>query len=110
MANRNTGLYVSSRSVFVLSQMYMPKRVAKIFGRTNNGHTPLAAILLCSVFGFLSLTGLSNQAYSQVCIASLLVISMLFKAKLFCGSHAKQCRNSIPGLWLVSTSVNALPF
>ena len=62
----NTGLYVSSRSVFVLSQKYMPRKIANVFGKTNNGHTPLAAIALCSVFGFISLAGLSNHAYSQV--------------------------------------------
>ncbi|KAF2248498.1 hypothetical protein BU26DRAFT_531763 [Trematosphaeria pertusa] len=61
----NTGLYVSSRSVFVLSQKYMPRKIANVFGKTNNGHTPLAAIALCSVFGFISLAGLSKYAYSQ---------------------------------------------
>lgn len=65
--DRNTALYVSSRAVFVLAQMYLPKRAADLFGRTNNGHTPLAAILLCSAFGFISLAGLSNHAFSQVC-------------------------------------------
>jgi len=63
---RNTELYVASRSVFMLAQTYMPRRLAGIFGKTNNGHTPLAAILLCSAFGFISLSGLSRHAYNQV--------------------------------------------
>ncbi|KAK7181055.1 hypothetical protein DPSP01_003596 [Paraphaeosphaeria sporulosa] len=61
----NTELYVASRSVFMLAQTYLPRTVADIFGRTNNGHTPLSAILLCSMFGFVSLAGLSRQAYDQ---------------------------------------------
>ncbi len=61
----NTDLYAASRSVFMLSQQYLPKNVAKVFGRTNNGHTPLAAILLCSGLGFLSLIGLIDRSGSQ---------------------------------------------
>lgn len=59
-------MYVASRSVFMLAQTYLPTKVANIFGKTNSGHTPLASILLCSVFGFVSLAGLSRQAYDQV--------------------------------------------
>ncbi|KAE8831138.1 hypothetical protein PTNB85_07725 [Pyrenophora teres f. teres] len=61
----NNDLYGASRSVFMLSQQYLPRRVANIFGRTNNGHTPLAAILLCSALGFLSLIGLADKSGSQ---------------------------------------------
>ncbi|RAR11739.1 aat family amino acid transporter [Stemphylium lycopersici] len=61
----NTDLYAASRSVFMLSQQYLPRNVANIFGRTNNGHTPLAAILLCSALGFLSLIGLADKSGSQ---------------------------------------------
>lgn len=64
---------MASRSVFMLAQTYLPRRVADIFGRTNNGHTPLSAILLCSMFGFVSLAGLSRQAYDQVNIYSSMV-------------------------------------
>ncbi|KAF2184605.1 hypothetical protein K469DRAFT_739270 [Zopfia rhizophila CBS 207.26] len=45
----NTALYAASSCQF--------------FGRTNNGHTPLAAILLYSALGFLSLAGLSKYTY-----------------------------------------------
>ncbi|KAI2488551.1 Amino acid transporter [Pyrenophora tritici-repentis] len=61
----NNDLYGASRSVFMLSQQYLPRRIANIFGRTNNGHTPLAAILLCSALGFLSLIGLADKSGSQ---------------------------------------------
>jgi amino acid transporter len=61
----NTDLYAASRSVFMLSQQYLSRNVANIFGRTNNGHTPLAAILLCSALGFLSLIGLADKTGSQ---------------------------------------------
>ncbi|CAN9289579.1 unnamed protein product [Alternaria alternata] len=61
----NTDLYAASRSVFMLSQQYLPRKVANVFGRTNNGHTPLAAILLCSALGFLSLVGLADRSSSQ---------------------------------------------
>ena len=61
----NTDLYAASRSVFMLSQQYLPKKIANVFGRTNNGHTPLAAILLCSALGFLSLIGLADKTGSQ---------------------------------------------
>jgi amino acid transporter len=61
----NTYLYAASRNIFMLSQQYLPRNVAHVFGRTNNGHTPLAAILLCSAFGFLSLVGLADKTGSQ---------------------------------------------
>ncbi|KAF2875146.1 amino acid permease-domain-containing protein [Massariosphaeria phaeospora] len=61
----NTAIYVASRSVFMLAQTYLSRKLADTFGRTNNGHTPLAAIALCSVLGFLSLAGLSKNAHSQ---------------------------------------------
>jgi amino acid transporter len=61
----NTDLYAASRSVFMLSQQYLPRNIANIFGRTNNGHTPLAAILFCSALGFLSLIGLADKSGSQ---------------------------------------------
>ncbi|KAF1964189.1 amino acid transporter [Bimuria novae-zelandiae CBS 107.79] len=61
----NTELYVASRSVFMLAQTYLPGKIADVFGRTNNGHTPLSSILLCSLFGFVSLAGLSRHAHDQ---------------------------------------------
>lgn len=93
--DRNTALYVSSRGVFMLAQTYLPRRLANLFGRTNNGHTPLAAILLCSVFGFISLAGLSNHAFSQVCGLEL---SRSLDANSPSRSPVRPCRHSIPAL------------
>lgn len=61
----NTALYVSTRAAFIWAQNYMSKWIANTVGRTNNGNTPLTAILFCSVLGFLSLVGLSKDEYSQ---------------------------------------------
>ncbi|KAH7374374.1 amino acid permease-domain-containing protein [Pyrenochaeta sp. MPI-SDFR-AT-0127] len=61
----NTYLYAASRNVFVLSQQFCPPKIAKILGRTNLGQTPLAAILFCSAFGFLSLIGLADRTGAQ---------------------------------------------
>ncbi|KAF2657272.1 hypothetical protein K491DRAFT_677429 [Lophiostoma macrostomum CBS 122681] len=76
----NTALYVASRTVFVLAQQYLPRRYADVLGRTNNGHTPLAAIGLCSILGLLSLVGLSQYAYSQPRIT----LSELYTGTLAC--------------------------
>lgn len=35
-------------------------------GKTNAGHTPIAAILCCSTFGLLAFLGLADLTYNQV--------------------------------------------
>jgi amino acid permease len=58
----------------MLAQTYLPRKAADIFGRTNNGHTPLASIMLCSAFGFIApLAGLSKTAYAQVSLRKIRV-------------------------------------
>jgi amino acid transporter len=87
MANRlsrNSALYVSSRTIFVLSQQYLPLKYANVFGRTNRGNTPLASILICSALGFLSLIGLSQYAFSQV---RWTILTACPKLMLFTASH-----------------------
>lgn len=49
----------------MLAQTYLPSRAANIFGHTNNGHTPLASILFCSLFGFVALAGLRENEGGQ---------------------------------------------
>jgi hypothetical protein len=57
------------------------------FGRTNNGHTPLAAILLCSALGFLSLVGLGEYAQSQVCASLQLESSAIIQVMRVYGAN-----------------------
>ena len=74
---------MASRAAFTLAQTYLPNRLADIFGRTNNGHTPLAAILLCASFGFVSLAGLSNHAFNQVRVPHLLGLYVSLTLRLY---------------------------
>jgi len=38
----------------------------KTFGTTNNGHTPVTAILFCGAFGLLTFVGLCDTSFDQV--------------------------------------------
>ena len=50
-----------------MAQMYGKNTIiARTLGRTNNGHTPVAAILFCSVFGLLSMLGIADRSFDQV--------------------------------------------
>jgi len=64
----NTGLYVSSRTLFALAQKYGNRHIKKTLGRTSAGHTPTAAILCCSIFGFITFLSLPDQSPDQVII------------------------------------------
>ncbi|KAF6221837.1 hypothetical protein HO133_001805 [Letharia lupina] len=50
----NSALYVSSRTVFFLARKSSFKFIKETVGRTNNGHTPLAAIVISFVPGVLA--------------------------------------------------------
>jgi amino acid transporter len=65
---RNTGLYITSRTLFALAQNYGNTFINDKLGlgRTNNGHTPLTAIICCSLFGLLALAGLKDESFNQV--------------------------------------------
>jgi amino acid transporter len=66
--SRNTALFVSSRTLFSLSHLY-GKRFQLIkgtFGTTNDGNTPVAAILACSLFSLLAFLGLCDPTFNQV--------------------------------------------
>jgi amino acid transporter len=65
---RNTGLYITSRSLFAVAQNYGNTFVKDTlgFGRTNDGHTPIMAIIFCSFFGLLALAGLKDASFNQV--------------------------------------------
>ncbi|KAM0799999.1 amino acid permease/ SLC12A domain-containing protein [Usnea florida] len=50
----NSALYVSSRTLFFLARKNSFKIIKQTMGRTNNGHTPLAAIVISFVPGLLA--------------------------------------------------------
>ena len=50
----SSALYVSSRTLFVLSQRSDIELIRRTLGRTNNGHTPLAAIFMSFLPGLLA--------------------------------------------------------
>jgi amino acid transporter len=52
----------------------------RTIGRTNDGNTPITAILICSFLGLLSLVGLSNDKYGQ----PRLTLSAFFTAITAC--------------------------
>ena len=52
--DRNSALYVSSRTLFVLVQGSEYDFIKRTLGRTNNGHTPLAAIFVSFLPGLLA--------------------------------------------------------
>jgi hypothetical protein len=79
----------------MLAQTYLPRRAADIFGRTNNGHTPLAAILLCSSFGFVSLAGLSWRAYDQVTNDCFIAARFKASSHLFCADARVAPSNAV---------------
>lgn len=62
----NTALFTSSRTLFSLSQVYGNQWVKDTFATTNNGNTPVAAILTCSAFSFLAFLGLADPTFDQV--------------------------------------------
>ena len=63
---RNTNLYVSSRTLFSVSRLYGNSYLKATFGRTNDRHTPMTAILFSSLFGFLALLGLADKSFNRV--------------------------------------------
>jgi yeast amino acid transporter len=46
--------------------MYGNDFIKGTLGRTNNGNTPVPAILFCSLFGLIAFVGLADQSFNQV--------------------------------------------
>ncbi|OCL08475.1 hypothetical protein AOQ84DRAFT_439560 [Glonium stellatum] len=82
----NTGLFVSSRTLFALAQQYGNEFLRSTLGKTNNGHTPIAAILCCSSFGLLALLGLADMSFNQ----PILSLSAFFTGSVAC-VYASEC-------------------
>jgi amino acid transporter len=82
----NTGLYVSSRTLFALAQQYGNKQVRNTLGKTNDGHTPIAAILCSSCFGLLAFLGLADESFNQ----PILSLAAFFTGAISC-VYVSQC-------------------
>ncbi len=50
----NSALYVSSRTLFFLARNSDIGKVRNTIGKTNNGHTPLAAIFVSFIPGLIA--------------------------------------------------------
>ena len=61
---RNSALYVSSRTLFVLAQRSEHESIRRTLGRTNNGHTPLAAIFASFLPGLLAFLAVKSSDIS----------------------------------------------
>ena len=66
--SRNSGLYVASRTLFVMAQKSELQIIRQTIGRTNHGHTPLAAIFVSFVPGFVAFLAIKapSQTYQEV--------------------------------------------
>ncbi len=64
----NSALYVSSRTLFFLARKSYFERIRNTIGRTNNGHTPLAAILVSFIPGTLAflVVGADKSSFQEV--------------------------------------------
>ncbi|MCJ1379437.1 Cationic amino acid transporter 2 [Xylographa soralifera] len=82
----NTCLYIASRSLFAISQLYGNNFIKETLGKTNSGHTPMAAIIFCSLFGFLAFLGLADTTYNQ----PILTLSSFFTGTVAC-IYASEC-------------------
>ena len=85
----NTGLFVASRTLFSLARDYGGRRMRNTLGRTSENNTPLCAIVLCSVFGFLAFLGVGSPddpRFNQ----ALLTLSSFFTGTMGC-VYASEC-------------------
>lgn len=64
----NSALYVSSRTLFTLAQRSAIPTIRSTLGRTNNGHTPLAAIAVSFLPGALAFLAVRarERAFQEV--------------------------------------------
>ncbi|MCJ1265707.1 Cationic amino acid transporter 2 [Lobaria immixta] len=78
----NSGLYVSSRTLFELARNSNSPRIKNTIGRTNNGNTPLTAILISFLPGLLSFLMVRYQGatFSEL----IHVFGRLYTGSVFC--------------------------
>ncbi|KAI4288384.1 MAG: hypothetical protein L6R35_002346 [Caloplaca aegaea] len=84
----NTALYVSSRTLFTLAQRSTITSIRSTLGRTNNGHTPLAAITVSFLPGALAF--LAVRSRERAFQEPIHVLSRLYTGPVLC-IYAAQC-------------------
>ncbi|KAM0799181.1 amino acid permease/ SLC12A domain-containing protein [Usnea florida] len=84
----NSALYVSSRTLFLLASKSDSKTIRNTIGRTNNGHTPLAAIIVSFLPGLLAflVVRASTPAFQEPISA----LGRLYTGPLLC-VYASEC-------------------
>ncbi|KAG9230141.1 amino acid permease/ SLC12A domain-containing protein [Amylocarpus encephaloides] len=82
----NTGLFVSSRTLFSTCHLYGNKWLKTTFGTTNNGHTPINAIFACAAFGLLTFLDLYDTTFEQ----PILTLASFFTGGVSC-VYATEC-------------------
>ena len=83
--DRNSALYVSSRTLFVIAQRSGKQTIRRTLGRTNNGQTPLAAIFVSFLLGLLAFLAVKarNTAFQEVHVPDKrIAVDVLTCAKL----------------------------
>ncbi|KAL8738318.1 MAG: hypothetical protein Q9181_000861 [Wetmoreana brouardii] len=84
----NSALYVSSRTLFTLALRSPISSIRKTIGRTNNGHTPLAAITISFLPGALAF--LAVRSRERVFQELIHVFGRLYTGPVLC-VYAAQC-------------------
>ena len=94
-ATSNSALYASSRTLFFLSEKSSFGVIKRSLGRTNNGHTPLAAIFASFIPGCLAfpVVGVDRASFQEVG-GSTNVIQADAVADDVCGMEATRCLRS----------------
>ncbi|CAD6592054.1 MAG: Cationic amino acid transporter 2 [Alectoria sarmentosa] len=84
----NSALYVSSRTLFFLARRSSFKFIKETAGRTNNGHTPLAAIVISFLPGALAflVVGAAKTSVQE----PIFVLSRLYTGPVLC-IYASEC-------------------
>ncbi|CAF9940438.1 MAG: Cationic amino acid transporter 2 [Alectoria fallacina] len=84
----NSALYVSSRTLFFLARKSSFKFIKETAGRTNNGHTPLAAIAISFLPGALAflVVGAAKTSVQE----PIFVLSRLYTGPILC-IYASEC-------------------
>ncbi|KAL8767349.1 MAG: hypothetical protein Q9209_006112 [Squamulea sp. 1 TL-2023] len=84
----NTALYVSSRTLFTIAQRSPSIKIRNTIGRTNNGHTPLAAITVSFLPGALAFLAVraKERAFSEL----IHVFGRLYTGPMLC-IYAAEC-------------------